>query len=132
MNDVNVLVRTCGRSDDGRHAVLRQEHDRGASFLWPDADDGPENPPDFDGFTRGLLTIRDGREFDVRVAGSRVFFKSPRADLSLFFDLLPKFPPRVDIEIDSLPGEVDEGTEFRPPPAQPTRNPASSEAPLPQ
>jgi hypothetical protein len=116
VKDQLVLVRCCGRSDDGQYAVLRQEHIGGDSFLWEDPDGGPSSPPDFEGFTTGRLRIHDGREFAVTVAGGRVFFRSPRATFSLYFRLLPAFPSRVDIEVDAMPGEVDEGTEFRPAP----------------
>lgn len=105
-----VLVRTCGRSDDGREAVLRQDIAAGSCFRWPDPDE------QFGGRATGLLTITPGRRFAVSVADSLVFFQSPDLELCLHFRLMPVLPARVDIDIDLLPGEVDEGTEFRSPP----------------
>jgi len=109
---IRVLVRACGRSDDGRDAVLRQDVLAGSCFRWPD--------PDEQFFTRatGLLTIRPGTGFSVVVADGLVFLHSAELarELCLHFHLLPVLPARVDLEIELLPSEVDEGTEFSSPP----------------
>lgn len=111
-----IFLRACGRSDDGQSAVLRQDTPEGSCFLWPDPDQ------QFSGRVTGLLTLAPGATFRVRRAGSLVFFRSAAAELCLYFDLLPELllSDQVTVEIDLLPSEVDEGTEFqRPPPPAP-------------
>lgn len=120
---IRVLVRNCGRSDDGREAVLRQDVRAGSCFRWPDPDQ------QFYGRATGLLTITPGTKFAVKIANGLVFFRSNELELCLHFRLLPVLPARVDIDIDLLPSEVDEGTEFSSPPPRPLKPPQQEVTP---
>jgi hypothetical protein len=98
-----VDLHACGRTDDGRFAVLRQGEQR---MRWPD----PDRALDAEGLVR--MTISPGRQFAVRGAGSAVFFTSTELEFCLFFpDLLPALPARCDVTCELLPAEVNEGSE---------------------
>lgn len=101
-----IRARILGRTDDGRHLVLRQEGAGGSAFRWP----APEGRGDADGGT-AVLTVRPGRAYQVAPAGGYVFFIGVEHELALWFDLLPVLPPRVDVEVVLLPAEEREGVE---------------------
>ncbi|WP_211302570.1 hypothetical protein [Nannocystis exedens] len=105
-------ARVIGRSDDGRFHVLQQETVGGPIFRWPARGEDAAG-------AAALITIRPASAaststFEVLRAGGYLFFRSPHLEVPLFFDLLPALPPAVEVSLELLPAEVNEGVEPEP------------------
>ncbi|MCY1062126.1 hypothetical protein [Nannocystis sp. SCPEA4] len=105
-------ARVIGRSDDGRFHVLQQETVGGPIFRWPARGEDAAG-------TAALITIRpasstSSNPFEVLRAGSYLFLRTSHIEIPLFFDLLPALPPAVEVSLELLPAEVNEGVEPEP------------------